>query len=226
MYALKKIHEYTYNCFKSDIPGSALGKSDLWFHLVAQLMLLHGHMDWVLQYEEVWPQPWKKNNFQFFACLQNCIFNIELHTTHVLQEVLTMSPGNNNNPFIYTSIPSRSEENCCVQYPTGLKDCLLSWLLSSLVQVAEKAQGRNACWPSLPNLHNKQWHLWLNLSSKSRLPVISTWALYSQPATPEKGFNRCLICTTSSWTTNCYFWCWWDRQAVTPKTSLTCSFDW
>lgn len=35
----------TYNCFKSDIPGTALEMTDLWFHLVAQLMLLHGHMD-------------------------------------------------------------------------------------------------------------------------------------------------------------------------------------
>lgn len=105
LYALSKIHECTYNCFKSDIPGNALEKTDLWFHLVAQLMLLRGHRDWVLQYEEVWLQPWKKSNFQCFMYLQNCIFNTEFHTTPALQETLTMSPGNNQQ-LIYSHFNS------------------------------------------------------------------------------------------------------------------------
>lgn len=132
------------------------------------------------------------------------------------------------NSFIHTSVPSRSEENCCVQYTTGLTDGSLSWLLSSLVPVAEKAQGRNARWPPSLNLHYSDT-CDSEPQSQSRFPLISTWALYSKPATPEKVFSRYLRCTTSSWTTNCYFWCWGNCQAqslLTPKTSLTCSFDW
>lgn len=72
----------TYNCSKPDIPGTALEKTDLWFHLVAQLMLLHGHMDWVLQYDEAWPQPWKNSNFhRFHACTNSYFQNrISFHT--------------------------------------------------------------------------------------------------------------------------------------------------
>lgn len=72
----------TYNCFKPDIPGTVLEKTDLWFHLVAQLMLLHGHTDWVLQYDEVWPQPWKNSNFHCFHASTNSYFQnrISFHT--------------------------------------------------------------------------------------------------------------------------------------------------
>lgn len=58
----------------------------------------------------------KEKQFSIFYISTKLYFQHRFSYNNALQETLTMSPGNNNNRLTYTSIPSRSEENCCVQY--------------------------------------------------------------------------------------------------------------